>query len=310
MAETTKKEHKTIGRKKALIFYICVIALPMVNFLIFYVYLNIENILLAFKTYDASTNEFYFSGFGNFVAFFQDFTGEPIFLKYAIPNSLILYAIGLFVSMPVSFLISFYIYKNYFCSKFFRIILLMPGMLTGIAWVIIYKYFVEKSLPAIVEALGGVMQYGLLTNPDTRFFTLVFYGFWLGLAGNLLLYVGTMSGINPSVVEAGRLDGMNDFQEVVHITFPHLYPLLMVGWVTGLMGFFTADASVFAFYYSMAIDRIYTIGYFLQTKVIGVNATQSDYPYAAAAGVMITLIIAPLTLWVKHMLEKYGPSED
>jgi hypothetical protein len=35
----------------------------------------------------------------------------------------------------------------------------------------------------------------------------------------------------------------------------------------------------------------------------------ADYPYAAAMGIVFTLIATPITLITKYLLEKYGPSQ-
>ena len=53
-----------------------------------------------------------------------------------------------------------------------------------------------------------------------------------------------------------------------------------------------------------------TLGYVFFTKVAGDEATYSQYTYAAAGGILFTLIVAPITVMTKSLLEKYGPSED
>ena len=35
-----------------------------------------------------------------------------------------------------------------------------------------------------------------------------------------------------------------------------------------------------------------------------------DYPFVSAAGILLPAIVAPVTLLTKHLLEKYGPSEE
>jgi len=40
------------------------------------------------------------------------------------------------------------------------------------------------------------------------------------------------------------------------------------------------------------------------------DASFAQYPYASAAGILFTLVAAPITLIVKNVLEKYGPSAD
>ena len=66
--ENTKKKKKLLNRKKKqLIFYICIVALPILQFCVFYIGVNFNSILLAFKTFDADTNKYVFDGFNNFL---------------------------------------------------------------------------------------------------------------------------------------------------------------------------------------------------------------------------------------------------
>ena len=54
-----------------------------------------------------------------------------------------------------------------------------------------------------------------------------------------------------------------------------------------------------------------TLGYMFFRKIAGSNdASFAQYPYAASAGVLFTVIAAPITLAAKYALEKFGPSAD
>ena len=85
--------------------------------MIFYIGVNINSILLAFQKYtiDGKT---VFAGFDNFKDVFATFSdvGE---LRYGLKNSLLLYAVGLVISLPLGLFFSFYIYKKCFMSSFF-----------------------------------------------------------------------------------------------------------------------------------------------------------------------------------------------
>ena len=89
-----------------------------------------------------------------------------------------------------------------------------------------------------------------------------------------------------------------------------IFPTITVFLVTGVGDFFTANACAYTFYAENAPYNVYTLGYYLFIKVIGANASLADYPYAAAAGLCLTLVAAPITLLVKYLLEKYGPDPE
>ena len=89
-------KHALTKRKidKKLIFYIVCFALPVVQFLIFYVGVNFQSILLAFQKYDGKTASFYFDAqdlWVNFQKVYYELT-ETSILLIALKNSLILWA--------------------------------------------------------------------------------------------------------------------------------------------------------------------------------------------------------------------------
>ena len=80
-------------RTKENIFYACLIALPMLNFIVFYLGVNFNSILLAFKSYDAQ-GVASFVGFENFKAVFDNLKGEAV-VAVSLKNSAFIYIFGL-----------------------------------------------------------------------------------------------------------------------------------------------------------------------------------------------------------------------
>jgi ABC-type sugar transport system permease subunit len=67
-----QKPKNNIGKRNKLLFYIAVMALPCLQFVIFWVFVNINSILLAFRDYNPDLNTFSFCGFDNFKAVISD----------------------------------------------------------------------------------------------------------------------------------------------------------------------------------------------------------------------------------------------
>ena len=82
---TSEKKKKEITD---LLFYLSLIALPLIQFVIFYVVVNANSIALAFKHYEYIDGQYVVSNayFENFAQVFKDlFTSEE--LKYCLRNS-------------------------------------------------------------------------------------------------------------------------------------------------------------------------------------------------------------------------------
>ncbi|MBR1974301.1 MAG: sugar ABC transporter permease [Clostridia bacterium] len=297
-------------RKQDLIFYIVMLAYPVVQFLVFYIGVNVNSFLMAFQRYDVTVNEFVFlpirDFFKNFVDVFDALTTETVF-PYAFKNALIAYAAG-FITTAFSLIFSYYIYKKYPLHGTIKVILFTPSIISGIVLVSIFIEFMEVVVPSIYTDVTGKELLGMLSNPDTRFGTVLFYCVWMGFGGSILLYVGAMNNISDSVIEACKLDGANTLEEIVYIVLPLIYPTFVTFIVVGVGGILTNQMGLYSFFGPNAKENIQTFGYyfFRETKY----ATETRYPFLATMGIMMTLVVAPLTLFVKWAMEKIGPKAD
>lgn len=304
-----KRSPLATKRKNQLIFYVVLMAIPIAQFCLFYIGVNINSILLAFKSYDYSTGVYWWVKFDNFIAIFKDLATD-ISLISSIKNSLILYVFGTFVGLTLAVLFSYYIYKRGLFSGAFKVILFMPSILSSVVLVIVFKYFVESAIPIIWEDIFGIKIKGLLQNTGTQFTTILFYTVWAGFGTQILLFSGAMSEISESVVEAANLDGITPLKEFWYITVPMIWPTLVTFLVVGIAGIFTNQMNLFNFYGTEANYSLYTFGYFIYRSMKATNTTIADYPYLSALGLVLTLIALPLTLVIRSLLEKLGPKVD
>lgn len=288
-------------RRSQLIFYICIVCLPMLQFLIFYIGVNLNSILLAFKSYDLEKG-YYFSGFNNFVQIFKDFKDVP-YLSISIKNSLILYLATL-LAMLLSLLFSFYIYKRRTFGAFFKIILFLPNIVSGLIIALMYKYFVENAIPAFALKLNHVIS-GLLSSTNTAMITIIAFNVLISFGTQTLLFSGAMDGISSSIDDACKIDGCSPLQEFIYIVLPMIWPTITTFLIVGVATIFTNQMCLFSFFGTKASYSYYTFGYYLYRSIQ--TATLSDYPYLAAMGLILTLIAVPLTYLMKFAAEKMGP---
>ena len=135
------------AKKRDILFYCLISAFPLLQFSIFYLGVNVNSFLLAFKSYDAFTGVMTWVGFDNIVEALRAMTSQYE-LVTAAKNSIIAYVCGLVVGVPLALLFSYYIYKKKFLGGFFRVILFLPSILSAIAMSVIFYYFAERALPA------------------------------------------------------------------------------------------------------------------------------------------------------------------
>lgn len=308
MHKTRLKNINKINKRADIIFYAIIVALPLLQFLIFYVYVNFNSFFLAFKNIDVSTGSSIetFVGFDNFRQLFSDIGGNEPMFGYAIKNSLVFFGLSLLISTPLGIIFSFYIFKKGLGHKFFQIILFIPSIICAMITVIMYRYFVDKSIPSLLNAIFGT-NISLLFS-ENKLTCVFIYNFLMCYGTSVLTYVSAMNNISNDLFEAAKIDGANLFEEFFHIVLPQIFPTLSVFLIAGVSGVFVNQLNLFTFFDKNLDPMDYSVGYYIYKTLL--YGGESKYPYLAALGLLITAIIAPLTFGLRKLFDKINPMGD
>ena len=137
-----EKKKKSVGRRNAEIFCICVLAYMLIHWCIFYVGQNINSILLAFQKFDPVTQEHVFLGsghfFDNFKRFFYELFKDEKISGY-FPKGALYHSVGL-LALPLSWMLSFIIYKKLLCTEIFKVVFFLPSILSSMVIAMLFRY--------------------------------------------------------------------------------------------------------------------------------------------------------------------------
>ena len=310
-----RTERKTMSKKtKRLLFYIAVVTLPLTQFFIFYVVVNFNSIIMSFQKYGYAQNgevgfSKTFAAFSNYKVAFKTLS-ENLFM---VGNSLKMIACDLFIGLPLALVFSYYIYKKFFLSKLFKVMLFMPQIISSIIFVMLFTYISKNVYMEVFHVKVGLLS---PTSPTSvKMATILFYNVWISFGVNVIMFTGSMSSRDESVVEAAHLDGANLIQEFYYVTLPMIWSTFSTFVVISLTGLFTHQLSLFAFFSDGAGD-LSSFGYFLyisSLKNIFVEepaVRTLTYPQLSALGIILTIITLPIVLGTRKLMSKFGPSAD
>ncbi len=311
-------EKSTLSKKKLHdnLFVYALIGYPLLLFIIFYVVVNFNSILLSFKTIDGTGTNWANPLFKNFTEFFTQMFSDGALLEYSFFNSIKMYLINLAITTPLSFLFSYVLFKKCWGSKTLTLLGMIPNMMSGlvISLVVVRMIAAQGPITQLCKTLGwfGGKWPNFLNNKEYAFTFTTLYSIWLSFAMSFVMLPTSMRGISEEIFDSSKIDGVsNMFQEIWYIIFPLIYPTLSTFWITGFAGIFSTTGPLVEFYDNAAPDYVYNMGYFLTVEFLhGGSGSEFSYPMYAAGGIILTVIIAPLTFLVKWALEKFGPSEE
>ena len=300
-----EKKHvvKRINPKKTKIVQtLCIwsfLIIPIINFIIFGIYGSISSWPIAFEHYtpDGLVYDFY-----NFEYVFEAIGKGGSLFKESLTNTFIYWSFAYFVIMPLGYLMAFFLYKRIKGYIFFRYVFFLPAMMSSVIECAFFKYLVgpDGQVQLLIEKLFGLKDVLLLADSQYAFGTLLFYNFYMGLNGNLLMWLASFSRIPQEVVEAGQLDGLTTFKEFWYISIPCTLPMITSLFMLSLLGIFSGSGA--ALLLTGGAYGTYDIAFFEYT--LTTSGAQQDQGIAGAVGLIKMLLTVPLALVINYFTQR------
>lgn len=292
------------------IFIVVMLFIPIAHFLFKWVYINGSTLVMAFQDRDGVWSLDNFSEVWTMLVVER---GESN-LSYSIYNSIRTFFFVECIGVPLSLVVSYFLYKQIAGHKAFRILFYLPRIVSEIVIITVFKQFVSPLGPFTLfcENVGITLPAeGLLHTPGHATETIIFYCIWTGACGNLLFY-SAMSRVPPELVEAGKLDGLQLMTELIYVILPLIWPTFSTTLVLDLTGILQSGGPVLLFGAQDVVSKANagTIPYWFFSKVYsgGVSGIGS-YGVMSCVGLIFTTISVPFTLIIRHLLGKVNTAE-
>jgi putative aldouronate transport system permease protein len=261
---------------------------------------------MAFQSTDKYFNTV-FTGLNNFERVWAMLAESKALLGY-IKNSLYIFILSFLIGFPLNMLFSYMFYVKMRGAGVFRFLIMLPAMISGLVTAMLYSKFAEYALPVLFKNWFGVETVSLLKDSRFNLNFLLLFGMLTGFSSNVIIYTNSMNAIDDSIIESAQIDGASGATVLLKILMPNIHPTITTFIVTGVAGLFAGDGGAFLFYEYNAPENVFTTGYFMFMK--SMKASELDYSFAAALGLLFTLITLPLTLIVKSLMEKTDPTKE
>lgn len=293
--------------KKNLWFVGLMLLFPISQFLVFYVYINFSSFTLAFTNLKG---QFSLVNFRDII--FEMKNPSLLNLQNSVIRSIVTWGVGTLIVFPVSILFTYALFKKVWGEMAFRVIFFLPGIIGGVVMATLYRYLLDGPISKIFYDFGWITseayQSGFFYGPDS-FKTILIFGVWIGLGGNIIILTGALMRIPTSVLEYAKIDGVGFFKELFVIIIPLILPTLSTLMIFSLASIFTADSGTFLLT-GLKNDDASTAGYYLFNYIyyLTLNASPAKAHYPAAVGFVLTVITLPVVLTIRHLIEKHTES--
>lgn len=309
---TVSSGHHVKQRRKDLVFVLCMLAIPLANFLVFWLWPNARSIVIAFQV--PSIEGFTLFNFERFFKeLFSDVTGPILWTQ--IGNSFIMFFVGTFVNLPVVLFMSYIMFKKVAGYKIFRVLFYLPSIIGGTVMSQIFKSIVSVKGPIhqLLVALNIPFDTysGLMGSSETGMLMMIIYTLWTGVGTNMIMFTGAMNRVPQDIFESARLDGVGFFKEFFNVILPLIWPTVTTMVVFSMVGIFSNAGIVML----LCPDNssCHNIGYYILRYTLGAENTVNiydGYSYPAAVGLIFTLVNLPMVMGTKALCDRISKNVE
>ncbi len=264
--------------------------LPVVVYFIVFKYVPMSGIVIAFKNYKISQGIFgsAWCGLDNFTRAFA----TPTFIR-SVRNTLTISGLKLLFGFPAPIILALMLNEvtHVRFKKTVQTVSYLPHFLS---WVVLAGMFQQLLSPnngavnAILRDVFGVKE-SLYFLGDNKYFrgTLIVTDIWKNVGWSSILYLATITGIDPALYEAATVDGATRWQCTRYITIPSLVSTIVVMLILNVGSVMDAGFDQVLNLYNSAV---YQTGDIIDTYVYRYGLGDMKYSLATAVGLFKNVI--------------------
>jgi ABC-type polysaccharide transport system, permease component len=153
---------------------------------------------------------------------------------------------------------------------------------------------------SLIVRFGGEPIH-FLGSPEHFRSILVISHVWQTVGWGSILYLAAMSGIDPGLYEAAKIDGAGRFRQAWHITLPGISPVIAIMLVLSIGGLLNAGFEQVLLLYSPAV---YEVADIIDTYVYREGLTSLNYSFATAVGLFKNVLAMLLILGANYAAKR------
>lgn len=238
--------------------------------------------------------------------------GEPVFvgMKHftkmfstdafwvAFKNTLELSIIKLLITTFASVIVSVFLNEmgNLFAKKTLQTVIYLPHFMS---WAVVASIFSLLLSPSSTGMINGWLKdlgflardaKGIYFLADSKMWRPIYYviNIWKDTGWGTIIFLATLSGINPELYEAADIDGATRLQKIRFVTMPALSNTIITVLILNLAKVMNLFESVFVLYNNAVYDVSDVIATYIYRQTFAIALP--NYGYSTAVGLFRSLV--------------------
>lgn len=280
-----------------------IMLLPGMVFVAIFSLLPMFGIVMAFQNFQPAKGIF-----GSEWVGLQNFETLMLFpdVKNVILNTIIIAVSKLILNIivPVIFAVLLNEVRNRTLKRTMQTIVYLPYFLSWVILALMFQNIFSYTgmVNQLVQALGGEPVMYLISNDYFRPIVIL-TDVWKNFGYGAVVYLATITGIDPQLYEAGEIDGANRWDKMIHITLPALKGTIILMATLSLGNVLNAG---FDQIYNMYSPLVYETGDIIDTYVYRMGLEKLQYSLGTAVGLFKSVISFVLILASYKLADKFA----
>ncbi|MCC8103263.1 MAG: sugar ABC transporter permease [Clostridiales bacterium] len=299
-AHIDRKKNFRIGVRRSMPLYL--LMLPSIIIFLLFTYYPMYGVVIAFKDYSPALGIMGspWVGLKHFKQFFNSYQFWP-----TIRNTLVISLYTILVTFPLPIVLALLCnqMRAVKFKKFFQVATYLPHFISTVVMCGMIILFLSPSTGIIAKIVGlfGFTLPNLMGEASAFPHIYVWTEAWQHVGWDSILYIATLSAVDPTLYEAAIMDGANKWHRVLHIDVPALLP-------TATIMFIMRMGSVM----SVGFEKVYLLqntlnsstSEILSTYVYKMGLISNQYSLSSAIGLFNNAINLILLVTVNQIAKK------
>ena len=193
-----------------------------------------------------------------------------------------------------------------FFKRFFQTIVYIPNF---ISWIImagvLSTILASDGLVNGFLGIFGIERVQFLTDPKIFPWTMIWTDVWKTFGFGTVVYLATITSIDPEIYESAVVDGASKFRQIISITIPMMGPIIVLMATLALGNVLNAG---FDQIYNLYSPVVYSTGDVIDTYLYRLGFVNARFALAGAVGLMrsvVSMILMSLSLFFAYKVANY-----
>lgn len=284
--------------------------LPGILLIFIFSYVPMLGLVIAFQNFNVRDGIFgsEFCGLNNFKFFFNDSIWPG--LSQATINTLWLNVVFIIATTFISVLLAV-VFSEIGSKKYRKITQTLSLLPYFISWTIV-SLFLNSAListdngilTGILEGMG--IQINFYQDPWVWPLMMTILRIWQASGYGAIVYLATIMGIDPGIMEAAEIDGATKWQKIRYMTLPILRPTIILMTLFNIGRIFYGD---FGMFYALVGDNsmLYPTVDVIDTYTYRAMRVLNEYGLSTAIGMVQSLLGFIMVVGANKLAKKFEP---